>query len=264
LIYLPKDREICETHLKAARERGWSEKPAGELVAAAGIAFLGTAYAAGTLERKGPEELVINLRAFDCVTFVENAVVLAGLIRAGRTDFTDYAAALERIRYRGGRLNGYPSRLHYFSDWLCDNGRRGVIREITRELGGTPFRKTFHALTDRREEIPPLWDAAAFRRMRDVEAACSRRTLYRIPKAGLKGFKGIENGDIIAVATDAEGIDVSHTGIAVRGPRGLHLLHASGDAGKVVLSAETLYCYLLSRRSRTGILVGRVGAETNF
>ncbi|MBN2437106.1 MAG: DUF1460 domain-containing protein [Deltaproteobacteria bacterium] len=264
MIFLPEDRKICEMHLKAARERGWSGKPAGELVVAAGSAFLGAPYAAGTLERKGPEELVINLRAFDCVTFVENAVVLAGLIRAGRTAFQDYAAALQRIRYRGGRCCGYPSRLHYFTDWLRDNGRKGIVRDITRELGGIPFRKAFHALTDRREEIPPLGDAAAFCRVRSVEAACSRRTLYRIPKARLKGFSGIENGDIIAVATDAEGIDVSHTGIAVRGPRGLHLLHASGAAGKVVLSSETLYRYLISRRSRTGILAGRVGAEITF
>jgi len=264
LIFLPQDREIIESHLKAARKQGWSEKPAGELVAAVGSVFLGAPYAAGTLEREGPEELVINLHAFDCVTFVENAVVLAGLIRAGKTGFEDYAAALERIRYRGGRRNGYPSRLHYFSDWLRDNGRRGIVREITRTLGGTPFRKPFHALTDRRKEIPSLWDAAAFRRMRRVEAACSRRMLYHIPKAYIKGFAEIETGDIIAVATDAEGIDVSHTGIAIRGARGLHLLHASSASEKVVLSSATLYRYLMSRRSRTGILVGRVDTRITF
>jgi hypothetical protein len=50
---------------------------------------------------------------------------------------------------------------------------------------------------------------------------------------------------------------VSHTGIAVRGPRGLHLLHASSAAGKVILSDETLNRYLISGRSRTGIIVGR-------
>jgi hypothetical protein len=180
------------------------------------------------------------------------------MIRAEKTAFGDYAAALERIRYRGGRRDGYPSRLHYFTDWLRDNGRKSVIREITRELGGIPFRKAFHELTDHREEHPPLRAAAAFRRMRIVEAACSRRTLHCVPKADLPGIeKRIENGDIIAIATDSDGIDVSHTGIAVRGPRGLHLLHASSAAGKVVLSDETLYRYLISRRSRTGIIVGR-------
>ena len=258
VIFLPEDREICEALLEKARERGDSARSVGDLIVEVGRHFLGAPYEAETLEREGPEELVINLRAFDCVTFVENAVVLAGLIRAGKTAFGDYTAALEQIRYRGGRQDGYPSRLHYFTDWLRDNGRKGVIREITRDLGGIPFRKAFHELTDHREEHPPLRAAAAFRRMRIVETACSRRTLHCIPKADLPGMeKRTENGDIIAVATDADGIDVSHAGIAVHGPRGLHLLHASSRAGKVVLSDITLYRYLRARRSRTGIIVGR-------
>jgi hypothetical protein len=265
LIFLPEDRKICETHLKAARERGWFEKPTGELVVAAGSAFLGAPYAAGTLQREEAEELVINLRAFDCVTFVENAVVLAGLIRAGKTRFADFAAALERIRYRGGCRMGYPSRLHYFTDWLRDNGRKGIVRDITRKLGGIPFRKPFHAITDRREDHPALKDAAAFRLMRTVETACSRRTQCYIAKADLtQAADGIADGDIIAITTDEKGLDVSHAGLAVHVRGQLHLLHASGAEGKVVLSDRTLDRYLLSRRTRTGILVGRVGAEITF
>ena len=200
IIFLPEDREICKALLKTARERGDSARSVGDLIVEVGLHFLGAPYEAGTLEREGPEELVVNLRAFDCVTFVENAVVLAGLIRAGKTAFADYAAALERIRYRGGRRDGYPSRLHYFTDWLRDNGRKGIVRDITRDLGGIPFRKPFHALTDHREEHPPLQDAAAFRRMRIVEAACSRRTQchYR-PKADLN--RDAESGLRMAISS---------------------------------------------------------------
>ena len=100
LIYHPEDRRICESILKAARERGEGAAPIAALVAAAGRLFLGAPYEGGTLERECPECLVVNLRAFDCVTLVENALVLAGLIRAGRTDFAAYLAALERVRYR--------------------------------------------------------------------------------------------------------------------------------------------------------------------
>jgi hypothetical protein len=258
VLFLPEDREICKALLEKAREQGDSARSVGDLIVEVGRHFLGAPYEAGTLEREGPERLIINLRAFDCVTFVENAVVLAGLIRAGKTAFGDYAAALERIRYRGGRRDGYPSRLHYFTNWLRDNGRKGVIRETTRELGGIPFRKAFHELTDHREEHPPLRGVAAFRRMRMVEATCSRRTLYCIPKEGLQGIeKRIENGDVVAVATDADGIDVIHTGIAVRIRGRLHLLHASSSAEKVILSDITLHRYLQARRARTGIIIGR-------
>jgi hypothetical protein len=236
--------------------------PLSELIVAVGRNFLDAPYQSETLEKEGAEELVVNLRAFDCVTFVENTIVLTGMIRAGKTGFADFTAALERIRYRGGRRRGYPSRLHYFTDWLRDNGRKGMVRDITAEIGGSPFRKQLHALTDHREEHPALKDAIAFGRMRIVEAACSRRTQCLIAKADLnRAAEGIADGDIVAITTDEKGLDVSHTGFAVHVRGQLHLLHASSSAGKVVLSDMTLDRYLRSRRTRTGIIVGRMIPE---
>jgi hypothetical protein len=258
VIYSPEDRTICETLLKSAKGRGNRVKPLSELVLAAGRHFLGAPYEPDTLEGEGPEELVVNLRAFDCVTFVENAVVLAGLIRSGKTAFADYTAALEQIRYRRGRCNGFASRLHYFTDWFYDNGRKGLVQDMTHEIVGIPFRKTFHWLADRREDHPGLKDPTAFRRLRIVEAACSRRPLYFIPKASLdRTGDQITDGDIIAMTTDERGLDVSHTGLAVRLRGQIHLLHASSAEGRVVLSDITLDRYLVTRRSRTGIMVGR-------
>jgi len=68
----------------------------------------------------------------------------------------------------------------------------------------------------------------------------------------------IQNGDLIAVTTDIEGLDVVHAGIAVKIKKSLHLLHASQRAGKVVISGETLYRYLAQRKSRQGIMVARI------
>ena len=65
------------------------------------------------------------------------------------------------------------------------------------------------------------------------------------------------DGDIIAMTTDERGLDVSHTGLAVRIGGQLHFLHASSAAGRVVLSEITLNRYLLAKRSRTGIIVCR-------
>lgn len=258
MITSREDRAICEKLLISAKERGDRVKPFSELIPAVGRHFLGAPYQPDTLEGEGPEELVVNLRTFDCVTFVENAVVLAGLIRSGKTAFADFTTALTRIRYRRGRCDGCASRLHYFTDWICDNDRKGLVRDITREIGGIPLRKTFHWLTDRREDYPGLKDPKAFRRMRIIEGTCSRRPLFFIPKASLEAAGDrIADGDIIAMTTDERGLDVSHTGLAVRSGGRLYLLHASSAAGKVVLSEITLYRYLLAKRSRTGIIVCR-------
>ena len=258
MIHLPEDREICEELLRSAWERGDRVKPLAAIVVETGQRFLGAPYEPATLEREGPEELVVNLRAFDCVTFVENAIVLAGLIRAGKTGFADYLAALERVRYRRGRLDGYASRLHYFTDWLHDNGRKRIVRDVTRSIGGVPFRKAFHYLSDRREDHPALKDPATFRRLRLIEGTCSRRPRFYIPKADLTETENrIADGDIIAITTDEKGIDVSHAGLAVRRGEEIRLLHASSAAGKVVLSEAPIKRYVSARRSRTGIIVGR-------
>lgn len=258
VIYSPEDRAICETLLRSAKERGDREKPLSELVLAAGRHFLGAPYGSGTLEKEGPEELVVNLRVFDCVIFVENAVVLAGLIRSGKTAFDDYAAALEQIRYRRGRCDGYASRLHYFTDWLHNNSRKGLVRDITHEIDGVPLRKTFHALTDRREDHIGLNDPDAFRRLRIIEGICSRRPLFFIPKAHLgSAEQRLTDGDIIAITTDERGLDICHVGLSVRLRGKTHLLHASSAAGRVVLSEIPLDHYLQARRSRTGMIVGR-------
>ena len=258
MICVPEDRKTCEALLKATGRRGDGAKSLGALVVAVGRLFVGAPYEAHTLEGEGPEELVVNLRAFDCVTFLENALVLAGLIRAGKTAFADYTAALERLRYRRGHCNGYPSRLHYFTDWLFDGERKGLVRDITREIGGVPFSKALRSLTDCRADHPPLADGAVFRWMRIAEGIASRRLLHFIPKAGLRAAEGhIQEGDLIGITTDEPGIDVSHVGIAVRTGQGLRLLHASNAAGRVVLPAETLGRYLAAKPSRTGIIVGR-------
>jgi hypothetical protein len=53
------------------------------------------------------------------------------------------------------------------------------------------------------------------------------------------------------------GMDVAHVGIALRRRGRIHLLHASRLAGKVLISPETLYGYLMKKKERTGVMVAR-------
>ena len=259
LISKPEDRRIVEKLTVSLSAPARQARPVGELAVAVGRFFLGSPYAAGTLERRGKERLVVNLRQFDCFTLVENAVVLARLIRAGKKGFADYTAALAEVRYRGGRLHGYASRLHYFSDWLRDNQEKRILKDVTRALGGSPFSKSINFMTANPRLYPPLKSPQVFREMRAVEQRCSRRQLYHIPKRELRGAEeGILNGDLIGITTDREGLDVVHAGLAVRVKGRIHLLHASRATGRVVLAPETLVRYLAADRTRAGIIVGRM------
>jgi hypothetical protein len=258
MICDPEDRRIFRELMKILEKQVRTGRNLPELVLTAGNYLLGAPYVAAPLEHR-PETLVINLRGFDCFTFVENALVLAGMAWKGQTGFSAYAAALRTVRYRKGRIDGYPSRLHYFTDWIYENTSRGILKDITGDLGGRRFRKKIDHMSSHRQQYPTLRTEANCRRLQEAERRISRRVRHEIPKAALRSVESkIAAGDLIAILTDQEGLDCLHVGLAVRIRTRLHLLHASRKAGSVVLSPETLSGYLAARVARSGILVARI------
>jgi hypothetical protein len=254
-----KDQRIFKELIRFLDKKKSLRTSPGQLVVETGKFFLGKPYADGTLDAVKSEHLVVNLREFDCVTFVENVIALAGCVKSRQKSFERFQKLLWKIRYRHGRLQGYASRLHYFSDWIQDNQKKGIVRDVATEIGGKPYRKTFNYMTTHPESYPPLKVAANLRRMKSVERAISRRSLHDIPKRSVRTLEHqIQDGDVIAITTNTEGLDVQHVGFAVRVKSRIHLLHASSAERKVVLSKQTLYRYLMQSRTRSGIMVGRL------
>ena len=98
--------------------------------------------------------------------------------------------------------------------------------------------------------------------MRFFEKAINGRSPFFIPKSSLRRFEDrICDGDLIAITTDREGLDVQHVGIAARVKNRIRLLHASSKEGRVVLSKKTLYRYLTESKVRSGIIVVRILAK---
>ena len=118
-------------HLKPMQKRD-----CGKLLLEAGKLFLGTPYVGGTLDREKQERLTIDIDEVDCSTFVDQALALALTAREGKCDFASFCRNLEKLRYRNGTCNGYDGRLHYFSWWVDDNSRRGIVRELTGKAFG--------------------------------------------------------------------------------------------------------------------------------
>lgn len=254
-----EDRRIFEDLVTFWDEKKLSATSPDQLMPEIGKFFLGTPYVAGTLETKRAEHLVVNLSELDCFTFVENVVALAWSLKSHDRPVEAYRKLLRKIRYRQGRLQGYISRLHYFSDWIHDNQKKGFLKDVTAEIGGRPLRKAITFMTTHPDLYPPLRNPANLRRMKSVESAISRRILFFIPKKALRRLEDrIRDGDLIAVTTNREGLDVQHVGLAVRVKNRIHLLHASSSEGKIVLSPKTLYRYLMQSRVRSGIMVARL------
>jgi hypothetical protein len=254
-----KDQRIFKELIRFLDRRRTSAASPDRLVLEVGKFFLGTPYGVGTLETEGAERLVINLREFDCVTFVENVIALSRCVKSRQKSFEAFRRVIKKIRYRNGRLQGYASRLHYFSDWIQDNRKKGIVRDVTADIRGRLFRKTINFMTTHPESYPPLKIGVNLRRMESIERTMSRRSLFFIPKNALRRLEDrILDGDVIAIKTDSEGLDVQHVGFAVRVKNRIHLLHASSAEKKVVLSKQTFYRYLMQSSTRSGIMVARI------
>ena len=253
-----QDRGILKKLIKSLGKKKISAKPTGWRTVEIGEFFIGASYLAGTLETGGRESRCQS-RKLDCVTFVENVVAITWFLRSRKKSFEAFQRLLQKIRYRRGRLQGYSSRLHYFSEWIHDNQKKGILKDVTRKIGGRPFRKTINFMTTHPDLYLSLGEMVNLRRMKSVERTISTRSFFTIFKKVLRRFEDrIRDGDLIAITTNTEGLDVQHVGLAATVKNRIHLLHASSGEGRVVLSQNTLYRYLMQSRSRSGIMVARL------
>ncbi|MCI9608012.1 MAG: DUF1460 domain-containing protein [Muribaculaceae bacterium] len=229
----------------------------GELVVKLGEEFIGVPYRGGTLEGM-PEELTVNLDGMDCMSFVENVLALAVTLEEKRTSWIDFVYNLERLRYRGGNMDGYSSRLHYFSDWVVDNSHRGLVSDVTARIANPAYQvKTLEFMSRNRDKYPALADSLEFERLKGMEMGY-RSHRYPYIKSTQVDNASIRPGDIIAVTTKTPGLDVSHVGIAVNVDGKIHLLHASSKEGKVCVTKISLAEYLKRNRGASGIRVIRL------
>ena len=229
---------------------------------------VGTPYEAFTLEaylRAGgnpsrTEPLTVSLTRFDCVTLVESCLAVARVAAQTRTpSWNRFAREVERMRYRGGKRGGYTSRLHYFSEWISDGEKRGLVRDIGASLGGGPDTRPLRFMTEHRSSYPALANDAVFRAIGEMERSLDKNPRHVVATARIpEVVDRIETGDVVAFATSIPGLDVSHAAFAYRDSAGvLRVLHAPLSGGVVEVTRSTLPEYVSAIRRATGILVAR-------
>ena len=229
----------------------------GEIVQTVAEQFLGAEYKAGLLDRTTQEILFVSLQQFDCLLFIETVLAIANNITLQDRSYQALRNKIEEQRYWQGKMNGYCSRLHYFSDWIEDNQKRGNVTNITRKLGGISIDKKLDFMTSHRNSYPNLAKSDRhFKCISRVEDSLSTEFNY-IPTQKIKQtYSQLQPGDIIGVATKIEGLDFTHTGFVYQQPNGnMGLIHAS-PAGEVVI-AQDLQNYIKNVPQAIGIVVSR-------
>ena len=253
----PADKQTFEN--KTIEIDGLLENDFGKTIVTVGKTFKGIPYVAKTLEIGKTETLVINLQGLDCTTYVENILAFSTLLRDGKADLDSFTNILKTIRYKNGKLNGYGSRLHYFTEWIRNNQEKGLLKDITNEVGGVEIKKEINFMGTHRDLYPFLKDDSNFEKILATEKELAKETFCYLPQDQIEANEQlIQTGDIIALATSINGLDVTHTGIATREKDGrIHLLHASTGSMEVEVSKLPLADYLKGIKSNIGILVAR-------
>jgi hypothetical protein len=259
-VYSDKDVEICNNTFSFAAEENLETKSIGDVITEVGKQFIGTDYEAFALEKEGEEQLVVNLTGLDCTTFLENSLVFSRLIKSGKNTFADYQEELINVRYRNSIIEGYPSRLHYFSDWIHHNQRKGIIEDVTKDIGGEKIKFNVNLMSSKPDSYKQLKANPEFAdTLKAQEDEISSREYYYIPKKRVSQVEeNIQNGDLLALTTNIKGLDIGHVGIAVRKEDGrIYFMHAPIAGSKVQISENPLPEYLSKIKKHTGIIVLR-------
>ncbi len=253
----PADSLLAERVLAELAPHAGEPVPA--LMVRAGKALEGQPYVAGTLDETPGEKLRIYLTRTDCIIFVETCLALARTASQGG-DFEAFADEIRQSRYRGGRVESYADRLHYTTEWARQGEARGVLKDITDDLGGVPLDHPLSYMSSHPESYPLMDDVQA---IRDIEDKINAKPRHYIPRNKVtQALGGIRSGDIICLVTSVEGLDISHVMMAVVENGKVRLLHASTGPMKVVIDTRTLPEYLTGRSSVIGIQVLRPQAFT--
>jgi hypothetical protein len=227
--------------------------------------FHGIPYVAHTLEVNDSEQLVVNTRQLDCTTLVETVTALTICVQQEKRRWEDYLKTLRTLRYRQGVMDGYTSRLHYFTDWIDDKQLMGIVSEI--QGPNPPFTALQKVKVGYMSQHPQSYkvlkaNEALVPIIKRQEQQLTGKTYRYIPKQTIKNTQllrqTIKDGDIIAITCNKKGLDIAHLGFAVWQKDGLHLLNASSIHHKVVTEPMTIRQYLQKHSTFTGVRIIRI------
>ena len=247
---------------KSSAEK-WDRLPIGKLIGKIALELKGTPYVGFTLEvSKDLERCVVNLKGLDCVTFFEDSLCMARMIKKGKSSPEDLIGEVRTTRYRGGKMGDFTTRLHYTTDWFVDNAEKGVVKILTPDLpGAQPFTQKVGIMSEHPENYRQL--AAHPELLRDIRLAeekINARSLKYLPMDKLEAAEHLlRTGDIVGVTTTEAGIDIAHTGLCIKDEQGVvHFMDASSSrrSMKVTLEPEISKCLNWSSKL-TGVMFAR-------
>lgn len=258
-LAIPKDRQIFEDYISYIEK--WRSESNEVILEKTAAYFLGNPYVEHSLDNSDIEVLTVNLREFDCFTFVETVIALTLTTKAEKPNYNTFTDILHSIRYRDNEISGYHSRLHYTTDWIYENEKNGILKNISGEIGGVKDNKVVNFMSTHRASYKQIKsDNDLLNEIIKVENQINdREGFYYLPKerVAISNYL-IPQMSIICFTTTIEGLDVTHAGFAYRSEGELKLIHASSVLKKVLVLEQSLSDYCNGRKTCTGIIIAKI------
>ena len=265
VVVADSDRELFSKYLEQIAP--YQSEPMETILEQTALFFVGTPYVANTLDKNDEEQLVVNLHELDCVTFVENVLALSLAAHHNNLSLDYFKKKLTEIRYRNNHITDYASRIHYTSDWIFENERKGLLQNISQKFKGVKETKQLHFMSSHQSAYRQLAsDEAMLSKIVQQEAAINNRGgFYYLSKELIATHADdIPHMAIIGFVTSIDGLDTTHVGFAFR-EKGettesdkLTFIHASTGKMEVVIDSKTLSEYCLSQKNCKGIIVAEI------
>jgi hypothetical protein len=241
-----KGEDIFDRILKKAEAGKWASLPIGQCMGRIAMELVGTPYVGFTLElSKDKEVCSVNLTGLDCVTFFEDTLDFARMLKKGGHTPEALLAEVTFTRYRDGKLGDFTSRLHYTTDWFYNNEKKGVVKILAPELpGAAPFTQKVGIMSEHPEYYRQLKAhpdlVPQIKMFEDEINARNAASMKYIPMDKLAEAQShLQTGDIVGVCTTERGIDIAHTGLIYKDEQGVpHFLDASSSKSKMKVTLE--------------------------
>jgi hypothetical protein len=228
--------------LSKARAEKWDRLPIGEVMGRIALALEGTPYKSGTLDVSVDTEVcTVNLSGLDCVTFVETCLDLARVLKRGNPSVDALLNEVRFTRYRGGKQGDYTSRLHYTSDWLLDNERKGVLQLLSKLPGSEPFQPAVDFMSAHPQSYPQLASAPSLLgKLKSQEAALNKNQLMFVPAEKIAQVESLlQTGDIVGLCSRVPGLDIEHVGLVIRKDGVARFMDASSAKSRMKVTLES-------------------------
>jgi len=256
-----KFNRLCDE----AGKKNWASLPIGQRTATVGKALVGTPYGNYTLEIDDKiESPSVNFDMLDCWTFYEASLAFARMVKCSPTFWTreGFLHYIELERYRDGRCTGgYLSRMHHLEEVFDNNERRGLGQNVTRSLGGVSVRRNIREMQSAWKQYRYLRsDTSLIPGIAQIEARVSALPVTYIPRSKVSGIESrLQDGDVLAVATQDTGGYTSHVGLALRDGATCRYMHAtsSRSKGRCCVVDTRISSYLQEKSTNMGLIIFR-------